>query len=738
MNSRRSVGLALVAAMHAVGTAQAQYPWPVTPFTASQEITGTFCEFRDTDPADHFHNGVDIPKPDGTPVYPVQSQRITSLSATGSNAYVRVREYAYVHIQPNPALEVGDQVWQSQTVLGIILTGMGHVHFIDGYSGSEINPLRASGGLTPYVDPYPPIIRFVRLFADGSDREFVDRRVCGLVDIVAKVDEQNGPPDSPVSRRNNGTYKIGYRILTADGSAVVYEPTNDGVRFQFDQKPDDSFVHNVYFKGLSTTSSHVYIVTNAVNTNGYWNTAQVAPGLYQVMVFTEDTRGNQATAAVSVEVLPQDTLPPAVPSLRAVRHTNQGIEVSWYPSLAEDLLGYRLFYSFDNAEWRLLDTESSLGHQAQARLFSATVSRPLYFRLIALDNSPQRNASVPSDVYGLYHGPPPRWLIVDGFDRWGPGSVWSLPAHWFAFIYGQALAAAGAHFHTCSDDAIADRSIQLPDYEAVLWFVGDAGAEDRPLTDIEQEALKNYLRGGGNLLLCGSNVASALDAESGGMGEEFLRLFLKADWVQDSAGTNEAVGAPWSVWEGTRFEYGTRPYPERGGDVIVPVDGGAPCLLYGETELVAGVQFSGFFPDGTQPGKVVFVAIPLETVAGEETLATLCARLCDFFFAQTGVMQTRREADLVPHSPGYCLPNPCNEHTALHYQVRTSGPVVVELFDGAGREVRRFEQGVQPGGWHTLIWDGKDCWGTAVPSGRYLFRVSSADGRTTVPVAVVR
>ncbi|MCB0298112.1 MAG: hypothetical protein KDG51_23315, partial [Calditrichaeota bacterium] len=37
--------------------AQTQWPWPVTPFNQSQEITGNFCEYRDTSPGGHFHNG---------------------------------------------------------------------------------------------------------------------------------------------------------------------------------------------------------------------------------------------------------------------------------------------------------------------------------------------------------------------------------------------------------------------------------------------------------------------------------------------------------------------------------------------------------------------------------------------------------------------------------------------------------------------------------------------------------
>jgi hypothetical protein len=128
-----------------------------------------FCEFRNTLTADHFHSGIDIPSPDGSPVYPVYSGVITAIGTTassGDNAYVRVRyavsgfnkSDAYVHIAPNPVLRTGDSVFAHATVIGNILPGLGHVHFTNGASGSELNGIRPGGGVPPYVDADPPEI----------------------------------------------------------------------------------------------------------------------------------------------------------------------------------------------------------------------------------------------------------------------------------------------------------------------------------------------------------------------------------------------------------------------------------------------------------------------------------------------------------------------------------------------------------------------------------------------------
>ncbi|MCK5573724.1 MAG: hypothetical protein KAJ12_13225, partial [Bacteroidetes bacterium] len=93
--------------------------WPVTPAFSTHEITGTFSEFRNTLSSDHFHNGIDIPKPDRSPVYSVLDGVVYSMgtvASEGNNAYVRVRyraagldkSDAYVHMAPNPLLQVGD------------------------------------------------------------------------------------------------------------------------------------------------------------------------------------------------------------------------------------------------------------------------------------------------------------------------------------------------------------------------------------------------------------------------------------------------------------------------------------------------------------------------------------------------------------------------------------------------------------------------------------------------------
>ncbi|MDQ7066376.1 MAG: M23 family metallopeptidase, partial [candidate division KSB1 bacterium] len=184
----------------AAPSALTQYAWPIEPLHESHEITGTFCEYRDTGSAPHFHNAVDIPKPDGQPVYSVTDGRVTAMARSGYNAYVRVQNFAYVHIKPSPALSIGDSVYAGKTVLGTIYPSAGHVHFVDGYVGSERQPLRQNGGLTPYVDPWPPVIKTVRFLLGPTGQEFTGRRISGPVEITFRVREANGPPGTLESR----------------------------------------------------------------------------------------------------------------------------------------------------------------------------------------------------------------------------------------------------------------------------------------------------------------------------------------------------------------------------------------------------------------------------------------------------------------------------------------------------------------------------------------------------------
>ena len=86
---------ALLSARPAVAqTDTTTHGWPVTPAFSTHEITGTFSEFRNTLSSDHFHNGIDIPKPDRSAVYSVLDGVVYSIgtvASQGNNAYIRVR-----------------------------------------------------------------------------------------------------------------------------------------------------------------------------------------------------------------------------------------------------------------------------------------------------------------------------------------------------------------------------------------------------------------------------------------------------------------------------------------------------------------------------------------------------------------------------------------------------------------------------------------------------------------------
>ncbi|MBC6949826.1 T9SS C-terminal target domain-containing protein [candidate division KSB1 bacterium] len=708
--------------------AQAQFPWPITPFNETHVITGTFCEYRDTAPAPHYHNGTDIPKPDRSPVYPCEDGIVTSLDPNGSNAYVRVGRFAYVHIAPNPALSVGDSVFQSETILGTILDGLGHVHLTEGQVGNEVNALRKGTGLTPYVDTWPPVFNFVRLFLNGTNTEFTGGNVSSRVDIVAHISERSGPPGSSSSVTNNGAYKVGYRILNAGRDSVVYEPPNNGVRFQLDRKPLGD-VHLAFHPSYSSTSAHVYYVSNTASSRSYWDTELLPDGNYTLQIFAEDTYGNAGETFIAVRVARKDLLAPARPLLLSIANA----EARWLANTETDLRGYRLYSSAENINsWQLAIDESTLPPGATSINLAAPVS-DIYFRLTAVDTVAPPNESPHSDVYGLASSSrPERILIVDGFDRFGGSGSWSQPWHYFVSHYGEAIAANGFAFESCANEQVSSGAVELQDYDAVFWLLGDESTADETFNTSEQAKVKAYLQNGGKLFVSGSEIAWDLDTGARGSAsdEAFLHDYLKADYVADDANNTALSGEAGVIFAGLNFTYGSLPYIEDYPDAIAPFGGGVICLRYGNNQIAA-VQFEGMFPNGNREGKLVYFGFPFETINGAGVRQELFRRVMEFFFPGATAVANNATSDMPRDFVLYQnYPNPFNPSTTIRFGLPAAASVRLEIFDMLGRRVYTWPARAYPAGVHSLSWGGKNDAGVTITSGEYFLRIlAETNGR---------
>jgi hypothetical protein len=83
-------------------------------------------------------------------------------------------------------------------------------------------------------------------------------------------------------------------------------------------------------------------------------------------------------------------------------------------------------------------------------------------------------------------------------------------------------------------------------------------------------------------------------------------------------------------------------------------------------------------------------------------------------------------------------PNPFNPRTTIKYDLPTSGPVRLSVFDLAGRLVRTLVDGNMPEGSHESDWDGRDAAGREVGSGSYLARLEFGGKVETVRMGLIR
>lgn len=85
----------------------------------------------------------------------------------------------------------------------------------------------------------------------------------------------------------------------------------------------------------------------------------------------------------------------------------------------------------------------------------------------------------------------------------------------------------------------------------------------------------------------------------------------------------------------------------------------------------------------------------------------------------------------------FAAPNPARGATGVRYFLPAPSPVALEVFDVAGRRVRRLVPGVErEAGLHAVLWDGRDDSGRTVASGVYYTRLVT--GRATRSVTIVR
>jgi hypothetical protein len=87
---------------------------------------------------------------------------------------------------------------------------------------------------------------------------------------------------------------------------------------------------------------------------------------------------------------------------------------------------------------------------------------------------------------------------------------------------------------------------------------------------------------------------------------------------------------------------------------------------------------------------------------------------------------------------GQNYPNPFNPQTTIPYQLKEAANVSLEVYNALGQQVRTLDAGLRPVGAYTLVWDGRNEAGQAMPSGVYLYRLKAGSTLLTRTMTLMK
>jgi len=204
-------------------------------------------------------------------------------------------------------------------------------------------------------------------------------------------------------------------------------------------------------------------------------------------------------------------------------------------------------------------------------------------------------------------GSPPIWG-VNTFDRVKPRQS---NAYDYIVEHARAIDAFGASFDSCSNEAVVADQVNLANYQALVWILGEESTADSTFSPAEQTRVQSYLGGGGNLFVTGAEIGWDLVAQ--GNGASFYQSTLRAGYAGDDAGTYQAQGTPGGIFQSIAalsFDPALgAPYDVNYPDRLSPQSGAQAALTYvGGTGDTAAIQAD------TGTYRVVNFGFPFETI----------------------------------------------------------------------------------------------------------------------------
>ncbi len=340
--------------------------------------------------------------------------------------------------------------------------------------------------------------------------------------------------------------------------------------------------------------------------------------------------------------------PAQVADLRAESLAAGTVRLTWTPPSPSSYGGdaptaYRVYvsedgYGFDGG------TLVAGGATATTTLTGLEADRAYYFKVVALNAGGESPGS--AVVAALPGDGDHKVLIVNGFDRFDrtlnprvtytTGTVDRVrPRNSNSFDYavqvGEAIESYTSQVlvDTVQNEAVRDGTVNLADYDSVVWILGEESSADSTFDALEQSRVAAYLAGGGNLFTSGAEIGWDLDQL--GNGGSFYNNDLKADYVADDSNTYSVQGQSGSIFAGLSFSFdnGSLLYDVTFPDVISPTGGSSGALSYvGGTGGTAAIEYA---PTSDPEGRVVMLGFPFETITSTAARAETMQAVLEFF-----------------------------------------------------------------------------------------------------------